>query len=172
MATTCKLIAKNVLGSAAASVTLSSIPATHTDLLLLVSCRGDTNVGSAPQYGTDFYLRLNGDTSNHSSRVLVGKGNSAYSTNPSSIRGVLTLPRATSSTFGNTEFYIPNYAGSTKKSVSVTSVQESNHANDVYIECAAGLWDSTSAVTSLEVWPYSGNFVADSSFYLFGITKS
>lgn len=172
MATTYELIAKNVLGSDAASVTLGSIPGTYTDLLLIVSCRGDTNTGPANQYGTDFYLRLNGATTNHSSRVLASNGSAVNSSSPSSIRAVLTLPRATSSTFGSTEFYIPNYAGSTNKSVSVTSVQESNHSNDVYMEVSAGLWSSTAAVTSLELVPYTGDFVTGSSFYLYGITKA
>ena len=42
-ANTYTLISSNVLGSSAASVTFSSIPATYTDLVLRVSARTDAD---------------------------------------------------------------------------------------------------------------------------------
>ena len=43
MATTCKLIAKTTLGSDAAEIDFTSIPATYTDLYLVTSIRGTRN---------------------------------------------------------------------------------------------------------------------------------
>lgn len=172
MATTYELIASQTLGSSAASVTFSAIPGTYTDLLAVLSVRMDTNIGPSNQFDTDLYLRPNGSTTNLSSRVLYGNGSFVGSGSPSTIRGSITLPRATSNTFASNEFYIPNYAGSTNKSVSVTAVNESNNANDVYAQLTAGLWSSTAAITSLEFVPYTGSFVSGSSFYLYGITKA
>ena len=68
------LINSNTLGSATASVTFSSIPATYTDLLLIISAGvdGATN--------TQIRHRYNGSSSAlHSTTFLIGDGTSATS---------------------------------------------------------------------------------------------
>jgi hypothetical protein len=71
MATTYVLIASNVLASAAASTTFSSIPQTYTDLVINYSARG-ANLA--------FQIRLNGDTStNYSNIGMSGSGSAAAS---------------------------------------------------------------------------------------------
>jgi hypothetical protein len=170
MATTCKLIAKNVLGSTTASVTFSSIPGTYTDLLLVWS--GASN-RSGLTY-TDVRGRFNGATSdtNHTGRWLYGNGASTASGTDTYCRfGYATGATATANTFGSNEIYIPNYAGSTNKSYSGTFVHETN-ATTAYMIAHAGLWSSTSAITSVEIIPDSASFTSGSSFFLYGITKS
>lgn len=174
METTCKLIAKNVLGSDTATVTFSSIPGTgYTDLMLLCSSRTDRG-----NNGDAIVLQFNADTgNNYSTRTLYGTGSSAVSATYTSQSGIYLVQAATgnndtASTFGNSEAYIPNYAGSTNKSVSHTGVTE-NNATAAYMSADAGLWSSTAAITSLLVKPFNGtNFKSGSSFYLYGITKA
>lgn len=173
MPTTCKLIAKNVLGSSASSISFSSIPGTYTDLLVVCSLRTDRSV-----YAETVKLTLNGASTNYSERMLYGDsvGVASYSQSLAYLGAIFcNAASATASTVGNAEIYIPNYAGSTNKSVSATSATESNSATQThaYIGAFAGLWSNTAAITSLTLAPVTGpNFVSGSSAYLYGITKS
>jgi hypothetical protein len=167
MATTCKLIAKNVLGSASATITFSSIPQTgYTDLLLVCSTR--TTRSSAADYVS---VRPNGATTNLSIRTLQGQGSGGSSGTDTGWWSINNGATSTSNCFSSHEFYIPNYAGSTNKSVSITGVMEQNDAT-AYIQAIAGLWSSTSAITSLDVVGYYNSFVSGSSFFLYGISKA
>lgn len=170
MATTMKLIAKTTLGSDTASTSFTSIPATYDDLLLVISARSsraDTFEVAA--------ARFNGATSdtNHNSRYLLGDGSSASSgTNTYCRLGLIPANTATSSTFGNLEAYIPNYAGSTNKSYSTSAVME-NNATLSYIDVVAGLWSSTAAINAIELRLIIGSsFKSGSTFYLYGIKKA
>ena len=171
MAATYELIASTTLGAAAASVDFDSIPATYTDLLLVGSARHTVVY-------LDCYLRINNDSgSNYSYRRLTGNGASAASANASSQTWLSLFPLInasgyTANTFSSFEVYIPNYAGSTNKSVSATGATETN-ATTSYIGAIAGLWSQTSAITRLTFFPDSGaNLVTGSSFFLYGITKA
>jgi hypothetical protein len=166
MATTCKLIAKNVLGSNTATVTFSSIPGTYDDLYLVISSRN----ASTADYIT---LRFNGSTSSYSSRRLVAEGASVTSATGSSIFIWVPDSGVTSNTFGSASVYIPNYSGSTNKSVSVESVVENNSTTVNNITVLAGLWSNTAAITEINLIPDSSNdFLSGSSFYLYGIKKA
>jgi hypothetical protein len=174
MATTCKLIAKTVLGSSASNIEFTSIPGTgYTDLLVVCSLRTDRSV-----HAETVKLTLNGASTNYSERMLYGDsvGVASYAQSLAYLGAIFCdSASATSSTFGNAEIYIPNYAGSTNKSVSATSVTEHNSAtqNQAYITAFAGLWSSTAAITSLKLAPVTGpNFVSGSSAFLYGITKA
>lgn len=167
MATTCKLIAKATLSSAAATMEFTSIPGTYTDLLLLISARRDSATGSG-----QMFVRFNSSTSNYSARSLYGNGSSAASSTETSISVQLGTSSDTANTFNSASVYIPNYAGSTNKSVSVSSANETN-ATTAFIWEAAGLWSDAAAITGILIDPIgSGDLVAGSSMYLYGITKS
>lgn len=170
MPTTCKLIAKTTLGSSATSIDFQNIPATYTDLLVYYSIRGDRS--DAIDYMRVRFNGANSDTS-HSSRYLTGNGNSVGSGTFSYCwLGPCPANNATSSTFGNGEIYIPNYAGSTNKSLSVTHARE-NNTTSADLDAIAGLWSSSSAIDRLTIQPVLGsNFVSGSAAYLYGITKS
>ncbi len=171
MATTCKLIAKNVLGSNTATVTFSSLPSTYTDIVAVVSARSSN--GNMPAGSADFLKMALNSTAISSVRYLYGAQSATGSaTSPSAI-GYLTDNNTTSNTFASIEIYIPNYAGTTAKSVSATSVTE-NNATSASMAVWAGLYSSvTSAVTSIEFTTNNAaNFVSGSSFFLYGITKA
>ena len=173
MATTCKLIAKTTLGSSASSIEFTSIPGTYTDLLIAVSLRTDR-----AEFADSIKLTFNGvTTTTYSSRFLYGSGSTATSGSESSVAYIVLSQlsdggSATANTFGNGEIYIPNYAGSTSKSVSSSSVSE-NNATSAFMGVSAGLWTGTDAITSVKLVPYTGpNWVSGSTAYLYGITKS
>jgi hypothetical protein len=122
------LISSVTVGSGgAASMEFTSIPATYTDLLVKYSIR-DNNA----QVYTAMTIQFNnsGGTA-YSYTILEGSGSSTRSQTQSSLDktyGVFTAngANATANTFSNGEFYIPNYAGSTYKSISWDAVTENN----------------------------------------------
>jgi hypothetical protein len=170
MANTYKLIEAVTLGSDTATVTFSSIPSTYTDLQLLTSVRVD-RTGTSVNMG----LRFNSNSSNYTNLALVSYGSTAdrlYSTGLDQF-GYWYSPgnSATADTFSNQSVYIPNYAGSSNKSVSIDSTSEHN-GTDTNLLIFSGLWDNTAAITSIALSNYQGsNLKSGSTFYLYGIKK-
>jgi hypothetical protein len=170
MTTTYTLIEKITVGAAgAATVNFTSIPQTYTDLKIVASTR-DTYAAVS----TAIYLEFNGNSSGYSMRRLRGSGSAVDSYSDSSqstinLYNIKPGSSATASTFGNVEIYIPNYTGSTNKSVSVDGVGE-NNATEAYAVLFAGLWGNTSAITSIKLYSET-LFVQYSTFYLYGIAK-
>jgi hypothetical protein len=168
---TYKLIATTTVSTAtAANIEFTSIPATFDDLVLKFSIRGSANT----ETGTG--MRFNGSSAtNYSWRTLAGNGAAASSGNASSqseiFPGRMVPNDYTASTFANNEVYIPNYAGSTNKSVSVDSVTE-NNATTALMVMVAGLRAVTDAITSITIFPASGSIAQYSSASLYGIKKS
>ncbi len=123
------LLEKVVVGAAGAtSVTFNNIPQTgYTDLVVKASARTNRALEN-----DEISVRINGSTSAiYSYRSLTGSGSSASSTtetNTTRFRNLNNTPgaNATSNTFGNTEFYIPNYASASFKSISFDSTGENN----------------------------------------------
>jgi hypothetical protein len=168
-------IAHTELGSQQASIALTSIPGTYTDLLLKTSLRVNR---STSDYQV-FYLRINDDTTaaNYLSRRLYRDGSfgvyseSSSGDNQSLRPGASVYNLATSNTFSNGEFYIPNYTSSVAKSLSGDSVTENNSA-EATLMIHAGRWAGTSAITKIELFDLNGsNFMQYSSVTLYGITK-
>jgi hypothetical protein len=158
-------IASTTVGSAgSATITFSNIPQGYTDLILKVSARSNKS-GS-----TDYMLvTFNGSSSNISSRTLWGSGSSTGSYSSTSILPVFNGNTATSNTFGNMEIYIPNYTSSNYKSVSIDTVDE-NNATGASTGFDAGLWSSTSAITSISLTPRDGTLLLQySTATLYGI---
>jgi hypothetical protein len=86
--------------------------------------------------------------------------------------GFIPTNGCTANTFGNGEIYIPNYAGSTQKSVSADAVAENNSATYIYSALNAGLWTGTAAITSIKLLIPSYNFVQYSTAYLYGVSNA
>jgi hypothetical protein len=168
MANTMTLIASSTVASSQNSITFSSIPATYTDLCLLYSARVD-NSGNV-QY--DVGWTFNGSSYTYSSKRIQAVGSSASSASESTITSRVDSTGATASTFGNGQLYIPNYAGSNNKSLSIDEVAENNGTN-AWLSMYAGLISTTSAISSITGTVItSNNFLANSTFYLYGIKNS
>jgi hypothetical protein len=162
MATTYEPIATNTLGSAAASVTFSSIPATYTDLVLVINASSTTT--------NNHYVRVgNGsiDTgSNYSSTILYGDGSSAGSSRLSNNTDGMYVGQGSTSMFTNT-LHFQNYSNTTtfKTGVFRAGVVTSGG----WVSAAAGLWRSTSAINIIEYRTAAGNINSGSTFTLYGI---
>jgi hypothetical protein len=153
----------------AASIDFTSIPATYTDLVLKVSTRSTyaATISRAK-------LQINAITTGYSNRMAYGDGSGTSSTTSTDYITYLYSvgATATASTFSNTEIYIPNYAGSTNKSVSIDSVTE-NNATSAFAVIEAGLLSNTAAITGISITDANGgNFVQYSTASLYGISKS
>jgi hypothetical protein len=168
------LISSQTLGSAAASVTFSSIPATFTDLVLRVSVR--TN--NANFYDSDrVYFNGSSGTTNYSYIWLRGLGSgtpsSGSQTSGNAGTGLHNVgDTATASTFSSGEIYIPNYAGSASKPFSFANFGE-NNATTARLGVTANLFSSSAAISSITFIPLEGtSYLAGSSFYLYGLRSS
>ena len=164
---TYQLIETKTLGTAAASIEFTSIPQDGTDLLILTSLRS-SDTGAYVNINIGF----NSSTTGFSARWLYGLGSGGVGSATSIARyaGEVNTANDTSNTFSNGSIYIPNYAGSTDKSISSDSVRETNaSANAMAI--GAGLWSNTAAITSIQLDCSAGNYVAGSTISLYKITK-
>jgi len=175
MATTFIKIASATVGSGGvASVTFSSIPSTYTDLCIKMSAR----TGTGGEWGT-LNAQFNSSTTTYSGIQLFGTGSTAGTSSSASwgtnliIVGRPTGAGATANTFGNSEFYIPNYAGSNYKSISSDGVTE-NNGTAALAAFVAGLWSNTAAITSIKIFDSdtSGDIKEYSTFTLYGIKNS
>jgi hypothetical protein len=174
MPTTYKAIATVTVGAGgAANIEFTSIPQTYTDLAVKTSTRVD--------YASDTRLNLrlwfNNSTTSWSSKRLAGyDSNQTVSSSGTASyydrADYATAGLATANTFSSTDIYIPNYAGSTNKSISSDTVAENNSSTSWIVNLAGGLWSNTSAITSLKIDAVGYNFVQYSTATLYGISKS
>jgi len=166
MANTFELIAsKTTPTDGTASISFTSIPSTYTDLVMKVSARTATAA-----VGDALYVTYNGGGTVTAKR-LQGNGASASSDTDASGTWV-TGANATASTFGSSDYYIPNYAGSTIKSSSADSVSE-NNGTTAYSALMALSSSATAAITTITVITESGaNFANNSTFYLYGVKNA
>jgi hypothetical protein len=166
-----KLIETKTLGSAAASIEFTSIPQTYTDLVILLSGRCTL---SAANYS--FLLNFNGDGgSNYTQRRLYGAGSGTPQTDGATnntIPATINGGAETANTFSNYQFYLPNYSGSTTKSVSMDGVTE-NNGTLAYQFLGAYLWNNTNGISTVTFTlnGVANTWVAGSTISLYGITK-
>jgi hypothetical protein len=160
------LIQKIELSQSTASITFANIPQTgYTDLKIVASARvGGGNVGEVVN------IAFNGSTSNISARILYGDAPNALSITSTSNGFWVVGSGATSSTFGNSELYFPNYTSSSNKSWSTDSVLENN--SGTYLVLLAGLWSQTASINSITFTPPTQSFVANSTFSLYGVAAT
>jgi hypothetical protein len=154
------------LNATTASVTFDNIPQTgYTDLKIVASTRQ-----SGAAITASINLNLNGSSTGFTYKALQGAGSGT----PSSFSGSTgylgqgDASTATANTFGNAEFYIPNYTSSNYKSISSDTVDETN-ATTTYAQMNAVFWSNTAAITSASIVAGNGNFVQYSTFSLYGL---
>jgi hypothetical protein len=156
MPATYESIATTTLGTAAASVTFSSIPATFTDLVLVIN--GTTNSNS------DISFNFNGDTgSNYSRTFLYGSGSSAISGGESN-QVVLRLDFKTT-TQGTAITQFNNYSNTTTNKTIIGRYGDSNLGTIGIV----GLWRDTAAINSISMNCTPNTFSSGSTFTLYGI---
>lgn len=152
-------IATTTLGSAAASITFSSIAGTYTDLVLVVA--------NVPVSSNRFTVTVNGDTAtNYSETRLYGDGTSASSV---SFAGTSQIILSNSGAYGisMTRINFFNYAGSTYKTALSETAADANGSGTVYR--SVGLWRNTAAITSMTMTALTSNFNTGTTATLYGI---
>ena len=166
MPATYEPIATTTLGSAASSITFSSIASSWTDLRVVW-------VGTSTSNGAEFYIRFNSDSSsNYSQTGIYGNGASAASaalTSQTQVKG--TLGGGVSSTIPH--FYtcdVFSYAGSTNKTCLIESSEDRNGSG--FVERNVGLWRSTSAINTITILPNTSTWVAGTTATLYGIKNA
>lgn len=163
-------IASTTLGSAASSVTFSSIAGTYTDLIIVVNARGN-NAGTTDQVA----IRFNSDTTtNYSRTILYGTGSAAASARTSNDSKILidyvAGDTAAAGTFGGCYINVMNYANTTTFK---TVLSRAGTAGDL-VEANVGLWRATpAAITTILIYPGIGTqWLTGSTFNLYGITAA
>ena len=157
-----------MLFRSASSYTFSSIAASWTDLIAIMSCPGET--GSS-YYGA-LSFQLNGDTgTNYSTTTVEGNGTSAVSQRQS------TQSQTWASGFqatGSTISYMiisnfMNYANASTYKTILNRASGAGMGTSSYV----GLWRSTSAITSIKfIEPYGGQFNAGTTIALYGVKSA
>jgi len=156
MPSTYEPIATQTLGSAASSVTFSSITGSYTDLVLVAAYTGSVS---------DQFLNIqfNSDSgSNYSNTNLFGDGSSATSNRNSSATAIRAAFYGSAQS--NAIVNIMNYSNTTTNK---TVVSRDN--TNTFVVTRVNLWRNTSAITSLVLAMTSGNIASGSTFTLYGI---
>lgn len=154
-------IATQTLGSAAASVTFSSIPSTYTDLVLvcnLVSTSASANITAT----------VNGDTgSNYSQTYLSGDGSSANSARNSNIASMnfVWTGASLNNTVGNAIMQFMNYSNTTTNKTVLTRYNVAAGETTT----TANLWRNTAAISTIALATTSNTWATGSTFSLYGI---
>ena len=156
------LIASNVLGSATASVTFSSIPATYRDLVLVATATSSSN--DVP------FIRFNSDSSSiYSGLTMNGDGGTAYSStqsSPFSYAGFWNSQITTDATLAKIQ--IMDYSATDKHKTFISRLDQAIFGRTA---AYAHRFGTTTAISSLTFSMLSGTFSAGSSFYLYGIVS-
>jgi hypothetical protein len=151
-------LATVTLGSSAASVTFSSIPATYRDLRLIIAGTTSGGVNTA--------LRFNSDSgSNYFGVFMLGNGSTTAS---GSFGGASTFAYfgALWTTQGNTYADIMDYSATDKHKTLIS--RYSNAANEA--GAMASRWANTAAITTVQVITTSAaTYAAGTTFSLYGV---
>lgn len=149
-------LANLTLGSAAASVTFSSISQAYRDLILVYNGQTTGPLG----------VRVNGDSGTNYPIVIVENASSYTYSNQA---GMLTSNSSWTSNNENMlklEFF--DYSATDKHK---TILSRNSIANTGLVLMNAARWTNTSAITTVNVYAWSGSMNAGSSLSLYGIAS-
>lgn len=149
-------LATTTLSSAASSVTFSSISGSYTDLVLVTSGTNNTS-------GASLQARFNGETTNtnYSYTYMIGDGSTAGSNN-------YTTDATIGTAFTNQYMNIVHFMNYSNTTTYKTKLSRYGNAEN-YVAASVGLWRSTAAITSIEMFVTAGNFAIGTMFTLYGI---
>jgi hypothetical protein len=154
------------VGSAgASSIDFTSIPSTYKHLQIRAMASTSSSTAS--------YFRFNSDTgSNYARHMLQGNGSSAAAYAGSSQTSMWFVSDINVSPYvAGAVVDILDYASTSKNKTirSLSGVDNNNTSGNNAIIFASGLWMNTNAISSISIFPLSGNFQQYSSFALYGI---
>jgi hypothetical protein len=144
------------------SVTFSSISATYTDLIVIVS-------GSLVSGGdAGLELRFNSDSgNNYSGTVLDGNGTSASSSRQSNV-GACNSGLISSNVIGTSIMQVMNYANTT----TFKTVLGRGNISNLLLRATVYLWRNSGAINAVEVRCAAGNFTTSTTITLYGVKSA
>jgi hypothetical protein len=165
MPSTYEPIATTTLGSAASSITFSSIASSWTDLRLVLVATAASNA--------NFAFRFNSDSgSNYSRTRLAADGSSVTSsrnTNQTELQLTSSFSIGTTPVMRTLDIF--SYAGSTNKTVLFEEINDLNGSGGLNKQ--VGLWRNTAAITLINFFAQSAtNFAAGTTATLYGIKNA
>jgi hypothetical protein len=149
-----------------ASATFSSLPATYTHLQIRYIARNEAAVD-------DLQLNFNNDStgSNYAKHNLRGNGSAASAVGQVSIVPELpTVPYLgiTANVYNATVIDILDYADTNKNTtLRALGGYDANGSGQIWL--TSGLWKNTAAVSTIKIYPSSGDINEYSTFALYGI---
>lgn len=164
MAQTYESIATTTLGSAASTITFSSIPSTYTDLRLVISAIGTSGIAIRVHLNTTSLTGLYSYTS------LVGDGTNATSgknTNRDYLEVATSVLSTTIPHFYLLDLF--NYAGNTYKTILSSASEDENGTG--YTRQQVSLWRDTSTISSIIVTTSTSTFATGTTATLYGIKR-
>ena len=159
-------LATTTLGTAASSVTFSSISGSYTDLVLVTQ-------GNMSASGASIYLEINGDTSsNYSFTYIYGSGSAAASSRASNnSTGIDALGFSSGFSTGQL-MTINNFMNYSNATTYKTVLCRGSDAGSE-VGATVGLWRKTpEAITSIKVKNTGSNFTVGHTFTLYGIAAA
>lgn len=152
-------IATTTLGSAASSVTFSSISGTYTDIVLVISGKYTASTDASPT------IRFNSDSStNYSVTGIDGNGSSASSFRLSNQTEALVGSMSGEQSVSIVQ--VMNYSNTTTYK---TTISRGNNPSN-RVRSYVNLWRSTSAINRIDIYTNDPNtYATGSTFTLYGI---
>lgn len=153
------LISTTTLAATAPSVLFDSLPQGYRDLVIIM------NTDNTVQ--TECYLRFNGDTASNYSTIRAQGSGSTYG---ATVTSNLTYMRLNGNGDFMTDFsfngivQLMDYSATDKHKTVISRTNSSNG-----LDMNSGRWASTGAISTLLIYPATGNFEANSSFAVYGI---
>jgi hypothetical protein len=156
-------IATTTLGTAATTISFTSIPSTYTDLRVVYVIRST----STPDFPKIYF---NNDTAtNYSNTRCFGNGSAASSTTQTSVAGItyMSIPTSTATNeFNLVTLDVFSYAGSTNKT-SISRASADKNGSGV-TDAGVSLWRSTAAINRVDIVG-TFNFAIGTTATLYGI---
>lgn len=152
--------------TSATTVSFSSIPSTYTDLVCIVVAK--YNLANAA-YAWNFQVNSTGGTS-YSETIVYGNNTSILSTRgsgDSAFRPTEICGNGTAAfTFMRLDFF--SYSN-TSTNKTIFRQLSSDRIGNGAVDRSAGLFRSTSAISSIQFSPFGTNYAVGSTFTLYGI---
>lgn len=168
------IVPRTVLGSAAASISITSIPNTYSHLLLI------TELQTVAGTGTQVY-RMNGDTTaaNYYDQCVIASGATPSPTeNLGAVAGwqvhnAFVSAASLADSKGRCVMWILNYASTTMRKLALyrTFTQLSTASGNTRVMAGGGVWTNTAnAISTIDILTIAGsNVAAGSAYELYGI---
>lgn len=167
-----QLIAATTLGSAAATVTWSSIPQVYGSLLIM-----GLGQSSNANFNNDNTIVYNSDTGANYSMLTWDSANGAlgptgsFSSGDTSLKWAFAFPGSSfnSNRVGGFMVHIPGYANTSFSKASLHDMWHTDGGTSFNGHKRYGFWKSTSAISTILLTNTGGNFTTGSYFALYGL---